>query len=125
MDGQNMGSEQNKQTSQYSNYQDNTANVPYQNPAGSPQPQSNKANTLQIVSLICGIAGIVIGCCSPYVGIILGIVGLVCAILGNKQGKSGVGTGGLICSIIAIVISIIIFILALIGIGLLQEYGYY
>lgn len=123
MDGQNMGNEQNNQTSQYSNYQDNTANIPYQAPTES--PQSNKANTLQIVSLICGIGGIVFGCCTGYVGIVLGIAGLICAILGNKQGKSGVGTGGLICSIIALVISIIILILAVIGWGILQEYGYY
>ena len=115
--------EQNNQTSQYSNYQDNTSNMPYQAPTDT--TQSQKTGTLHIVSLICGIAGIVIGCCSPYVGIVLGIVGVVCAVMGNKQGKSGVGTGGLVCSIIAIVISVIIFILALIGIGILQEYGYY
>lgn len=124
MDGQNMGNGQNNQSSQYSNYQDNTSNVPYQAPGD--QPQNDKANTLQIVSLICGIAGIVMGCCVPYVGIVLGIIGLICAILGNKQGKNGVGTGGLICSIIAIVLSIIVFILAFtVGMAFLQEYGYY
>lgn len=124
MDGQNMGNEQNNGTSQYSNYQDNTANIPYQAPA---EPsQSNAANTPQIVGLICGIAGIVLGCCVPYVGIILGIVGLVCSIMGNKQSKSGVGTGGLICSIVAIVLSIVVFVVALIfGIAVLQEAGYY
>lgn len=123
MDGQNTGNEQNNQTSQYSNYQDNTANIPYQAPTDD--PQSNKANTLQIVSLICGIAGIVFGCCTGYIGIVLGIAGLICAILGNKQGKSGIGTGGLICSIVALVISVIILVLAVIGFGILQEYGYY
>lgn len=123
MDGQNTGNGQNNQTSQYSNYQDNTANVPYQAPGE--QPQSNKANTLQIVSLICGIAGIVFGCCTGYVGVVLGIIGLICAIIGNKESKNGVGTGGLVCSIIAIVISIIILILAVIGWGILQEAGLY
>lgn len=117
MDGQN------NQTSQYSNYQDNTGNIPNQAPMDA--PQNNKANTLQIVSLICGIAGIVFGCCTGYVGVALGIAGLICAIMGNKQGKNGVGTGGLVCSIIAIVISVIILILALIGIGILQEAGLY
>lgn len=123
MDGQNTGNGQNNQTSQYSNYQDNTANVPYQAPGE--QPQSNKANTLQIISLICGIAGIVFGCCTGYVGVVLGIIGLICAIIGNKESKNGVGTGGLVCSIIAIVISIIILILAVIGWGILQEAGLY
>ena len=127
MDGQNMGNEQNNQTSQYSNYQDNTSNMPYGQIVEPSGP--DKANTLQIVGLVCGIAGIVLGCCVPYIGFILGIVGVVCAVMGNKQGKTGVGTGGLICSIIAIVISVIVFIVGLIFgaavIAGLQDAGYY
>lgn len=127
MDGQNLGNEQNNQTSQHSNYQDNTANIPYQAPVDA--PESNSANTLQIVGLICGIAGIVLGCCTGYIGIVLGIIGLVCSIMGNKQGKSGVGTGGLVCSIIAVVLSIIMIIIGLVfGAALiagLQDAGYY
>lgn len=124
MDGQNMGNEQNNQTSQYSNYQDNTANIPYQAPMEA--PESNSANTLQIVGLICGIAGIVMGCCVGYIGIILAIVGLVCSIMGNKQGKSGIGTGGLICSIIAIVLSILSLVIYGVAIlAILQDPSYY
>lgn len=100
------------------NYQNNQANVPYQAPGAQPQP--NKANALQIISLICGIAGIVMGCCIPFVGIVLGIIGLICAIVGNKQGKTGVGTGGLVCSIIALVLGLIILVLGLImGVALI------
>ncbi len=118
--------EQNRQGSPYSNYQDNTANIPYQ----AVEPSTpNKANTLQIVGLISGIAGIVIGCCVGYIGIILGIVGLVCAIMGNKQGKTGVGTGGLVCSIIAIVFGVLsLIIVTIFGAALMaamQEAGYY
>lgn len=68
----------------------------------------NKANTLQIVGLILGILAIVICCCLACGGLVLGIAGLVCAILGNKQGvKNGIGTAGFICSIVAIALSVI------------------
>lgn len=122
MDGQNMGNNQNS-----TNYQDNTANVPYQAPTGN--GNSDKANTLQIVSLICGIAGIILSCCTGYIGIILGIIGLVCAVMGNKQGKHGVGTGGLVCSIIAVVLGLIMVVVGMIFgaalIAAMQEAGYY
>ena len=108
MDGQN---------NQNNNYQDNTSNIPYQTPVDPTEPA--KTNALQIVGLVCGIVGIILGCCTGWGGLIFGIIGLVCAILGNKQGKTGVGTGGLVCSIIALVLSVIIILLALIGVAAL------
>lgn len=129
MDGQNMGNEQdnqqrNNQQGQYSYYQDNTANIPYQAPIEAAQPDT--VNALQIVGLICGIAGIVFGCCVGYVGIILGIIGLVCSIIGNRQSRTGVGTGGLVCSVIAIVFGVISLLIGLIFgaalIAALQDY---
>lgn len=124
MDGQNN---QNNGTGQYSNYQDNTANIPYQTPVESNEPA--KANALQIVGLVCGIIGIILGCCTGWGGLIFGIIGLICAIIGNKQGKTGVGTGGMICSIIALVLSVLMLIISLVfGAALLAylaEYGYY
>lgn len=119
MDSQNMN--------QNNNYQDNTA-VNYGNQA-SVSNEPVKANALQIVSLVAGIVGIVVGCCFSFVGIIGGVVGIICAIMGNKQNKHGVGTAGLICSIIALVLGILGIILsAIVGAALvpmLSEMGYY
>ena len=125
MDGQIMGNEQNNNRNLYSHYQDNTANIP--SGASEEIAESNKANTLQIVGLICGIAGIVLGCCFGVVGLIIGVVGLICAITGNKQGATGVGTGAIICSIIAIAFSLISMIISLIfGAAVLSQLsGYY
>jgi len=123
MDGQNMDNNQNNQgtgNAQFSNYQDNTANIPYQNPVEPAGPSS--PNTLQIVSLVLGIAGIVLGCCISYLGVILGIAGLLCAVFGNKEGKTGVGTAGFVCSIVALVLGIIWVIVGLVfGAALLSE----
>jgi len=107
---------------QYSNYQDNTANIPYQvqveNVAG------NKANGLQIAGLVCGILAICTSCCYGIPGIILGIVGLVCSILGNKNNKNGLGIGGLVCSIIGLIFGIVMLIYYAWIIAMLFESGY-
>ena len=60
-------------------------------------------------ALICGILAIL---ASPTVllGIILGIVAVVLAILSKKQSRSGQATAGLICGIIGAVLSILLVV---------------
>lgn len=100
---------QQENTYQSNTYQDNTAQ--YSNPTYSAdpyytstaaQPETPKTPGVSVAALVLGIAGIVFDCCCG-VGLIFGIIGLILAIVGNKQEKSGVGTAGLVCSIIAIV----------------------
>ena len=113
MDGQNFNNEQStvsqdQSATQYTNYQDNTTNTYYQSTPVVENVSGGKANGLQIGALICGIAAIVLSCCCyGILSIILGIVGAILAVNGNKQGKNGVGTAGLVCSIIGIVLGII------------------
>lgn len=129
MDGQNFQTEQNEQTNaSVNNYQDNTAQAVNQVPpvVGTPQKQNN---TLAIVSLVMGILAIVLACCASWIGIVPGIAGIICAVLANKQGKSGMATAGLICSIIGIVIALLLTVVYVIfGAALMSElggYGYY
>lgn len=96
------------------NYQDNTANIPYQAPMDE---EPIKVNGLQIAGLVCGILAIVSCWCYGIFGIIFGIAGLVCAIIGNKKGKTGVGTAGLICSIIGLILGVIALIYFVIVLG--------
>ena len=114
MDGQNFNNEQStvsqdQSAAQYTNYQDNTTtNTYYQSTPVVENVSEGKANGMQIGALICGIAAIVFSCCCyGILSIILGIVGAILAVNGNKQGKNGVGTAGLVCSIIGIVLGII------------------
>ena len=87
----------------YNNQNQGQFNSPYNNaPVQKPSP-----NACQIISLICGILSIIC-CCFGIVPIILAVVGLVLAIIGNKSNKHGVGTGGLVCSIIGLVLALII-----------------
>ncbi len=129
--GQNAAPQQPHYSSQ-NNFQQNTYSQQgaysqqnaYSNPQAYQQPQFNSPyaqapvkpgpNACQIISLICGILSIIC-CCTGILGIILGGVGLLLAIIGNKDNKHGVGTGGLVCSIIGLILALIILGLSLLG----------
>lgn len=115
MDGQNLQNEQNTTTESVQttdNYQDYTAAPTPTVEAVVEQPKQN--NALAIVSLVLGIISIVLGCCGSWIAIVLGIGGIVCSVLSKKQGKTGMGTAGFICSIVGIVLAIVVLVLALV-----------
>lgn len=117
MDGQNFGNGQNN------NYQDNTSSVPYQPSSNSEGSGSGKASGIQIASLVLGIIAICLVCCYGLPSVILGIIGLICAIKGNKENKHGVGTAGLVCSIIGIIAGVCSLIYYIVIVGLLVSGG--
>lgn len=96
------------------NYQDYTANVQPQTIVEAPKAENKETNVLAIVSLVLGILSIVLGCCTGWVGALFGVGGIICAVFANKQGKTGLAKGGLICSIVGIVLGILITILAVV-----------
>lgn len=116
--------DQGTQTSQYSsNYQDNTANIPYQ--PSAPDRGAEGTNGLQIAGLVCGILSIRACCCYGIPSIILGVAGLICSIIGNNQSKSGVGVAGLVCSIVGLIlgaISSVFYIWAFYYVGTSGDY---
>lgn len=105
-----------------SNYQDYTANIPYQAPVERNEKE-NGTNGLQIAGLVCGIAAILTCCCYGVPAIVLGTVGLVCAIMGNKRNRSGVGIAGLVCSIIGLIAGIGMLIYYIWVIAYMDEMG--
>ena len=91
-----------------SNYQDYT-NMQYQAPYDYASEGSDKANGMQIASLVLGIIGIPACCCYGVPGVLFGIIGLILAIVGNKRSRNkGIGIAGLVCSIIAIAFGAIV-----------------
>ncbi len=148
MDGQNFQNGQNNQTvgttentytgsyqdnTQYtsSSYTDNTqyTSSTYTEPAsstvynGGTAPAQSTTPGLAIASLVMGIVSILLTCCCGC-GIIFAIAGIIMAVVGNKQAKSGVGTAGLICSIVGAVFnSIALVYYILVYIGVLAESG--
>ena len=68
-----------------------------------------------VASLVLGILSIVF-CCCWYLGLILGVVGLVLAIVAKKNGnEESICKAGLVLSIIGVAISAVFMILGIIG----------
>ncbi|MDL2237542.1 hypothetical protein LJC56_06905 [Christensenellaceae bacterium OttesenSCG-928-K19] len=70
--------------------------------------------TLSILALIFGLLGIILTFTpASVVGLILAILGIIFAIVAKKkEGKSGMVTAGLVLSIIALVLWIIVIVFA-------------
>ncbi len=122
MDGQNFENGQSTENqvqseTSYNNYQNNVETTSYQGVPVVEDAGSGKANGMQIASLVVGIFSILICCCYGVPSIIAGIVGIILAIMGNKQGKNGVGTAGLVCSIIGLVLGTVFLILMVLGVA--------
>lgn len=115
MDGQNLQNEQNtteESVQTTNNYQDYTANVEPVAVETAAEPPK-KTNSLAVVSLVLGIISIVLGCCGSWIAIVLGIGGIVCAVMANKEEKTGMAKAGMICSIIGIILAIVVLIFAI------------
>lgn len=81
---------------------------------GMPEPQKPQSDGLAIASMVLGIVAILMTCCSGYFSIPFAIVGLVLGIMSNRNnGKSGMATAGIVCSIIAIALSIVLIIISI------------
>lgn len=96
----------------YANYKCN-----YQNPQGVQPPDAT--NDMAVGCLCCGIVSLIF--CWNIIGLIAAIVGLIFAHKLKKDGvKSGLVTGGKVCSIISIVLFalLLIFLIGLILLGI-------
>ncbi len=60
---------------------------------------------MAIASLVLGILGLLIGCCLPWITMIMSVIGLILSIVAIVKLEDGKGTavGGLVCSIVAII----------------------
>ncbi len=84
----------------------NESNQYYQQ---TPQKQENG---LAVAGMILGIASIPMSCCLGIYGLIIGIVGLILAIVSRKRSKGGIGVAGIVCSVIGIVIGLLMILLS-------------
>ena len=64
------------------------------------QPLPQPKNGMAIAALVIGIVTILFLAYVPVLGVILGVVGIILAIVARKSGVGGMAIAGLICSII-------------------------
>ncbi len=69
-------------------------------------------NGKSVASLVLGIIGVVVGFFGgwAWIGAILGIIGLILGVLGKKEAPNGMATAGIVLSIIAIALGLIVTI---------------
>ena len=80
------------------------------------EPEKKKTSGLAVASLVCGIIGLV-GCCVPYIGVILSILGLIFGIITIAKGFNGFSLAGIILSSFALVFGIISLIITISAMG--------
>ena len=119
---QQFGSQQPHMSSQKGNYSQPYAYQPqgqYSSPYNAPVEKPGP-NGLQIASLIIGILSDIC-CCFGFVSITASVAGIILGIIGNKKGKHGVGTAGVICSVIGLILAILLLVLSYLTLVTLPE----
>ncbi len=93
----------------------NVQNTPVQ------EQQVGEKKGFAIASLVLGIVAIV-GGCFWYLAIPCAIVGLILGVMANKVKKTGMATAGIVLSIIALVLTVLLVagVFALLGFGTSQ-----
>lgn len=99
-------------------YQQPVYQQPTYQQAYAPQEpvKSNKANGLSIAGLIVGIVSICLFCLS-WIGSLIGVVGLILAIIGQVKNKSKLGVAAIIVSSVGIVAGILFLVVILAALG--------
>ena len=71
-------------------------------------------DTYSLVSMILGIASLVLCCCVNYVPLILGVAAIVLYAMAKKNGTAnGMAVAGLVCGIIGVVFGLISVVISL------------
>lgn len=66
---------------------------------------------LAIASLVLGIISIIFIMLFPIIGLVSGIVGVVCASKSKNEGyRGGLQTGGFVCSLIGLIVNATVFV---------------
>ena len=85
--------------------------------------EEKKSNGLAVASLVLGIVSIVFSFFIQWLGLIIGIVGIVLGVMAKKKNPCGMATAGLVLSIIGTILCALIFIACIACIGALGTAG--
>ena len=85
--------------------------------------EEKKSNGYAIAALVLGIVSIVFSFFLQWLGLILGIVGIILAVIAKKKNPTGMATAGLVLSIIGTVFCALLFIACVACIGAVGTAG--
>lgn len=93
---------------------------------GAPQNGDEPGKGAAIASLVLGIISIVFWFfgMGAFIGLVTGLIGVICASSSKKAGYTGgIQTGGLVCSIIGLIGSAVVFVACIACVGALGTAG--
>ena len=85
--------------------------------------EEKKSNGYAIAALVLGIVSIVFSFFLQWLGLILGIVGIILAVIAKKKNPTGMAKAGLVLSIIGTVFCALLFIACVACIGAVGTAG--
>ncbi|MGI8979459.1 MAG: DUF4190 domain-containing protein [Pirellulaceae bacterium] len=91
---------------------------PYQTstPGYMPPPQPQGSPVLAIISLVCGVLGVVTTCCCSIFGLPVPIIAIVCGGIAlaqpNSSGK-GMAIAGVVLGVLCVLLAIVLLIIGL------------
>lgn len=93
---------------------------------GTPQNMDGGANGMAIASMVLGIIAVLLSCCSGtrWLTVIVAVVGIVFGILALQKkefNNRGMAIAGIVCSIVALVMGLILILLGVVGIAFLTS----
>lgn len=100
---------------------------PYQSstPGYMPPPQPQGSPVLAIISLVCGIVGIITTCCCGLFGLPIPLAAIICGGIAlaqpNSQGK-GMAIAGVVLGVICFLLAIVLFVVALSNPEFIQQF---
>lgn len=108
----------------YNGYNQGPNQNPYYTVPGQGQPPKKENNPMAVTSMVLGIFSI-ISCCASPLAVLLGIGGIVLAIL-SKKGKpmSGFAIAGVVLSAVGLVISLAFFAYYLFVLSMMKDPRY-
>ena len=75
-------------------------------------PEQRSARSMGIAGMVLGIVALVF-CWLWFISLPCAIVGLILSIMAMKKGEKGMAVAGLVCSIIALAVAVIVTIIAI------------
>lgn len=109
-------------------------NVPPYHYGNVPPAQGDRKLGIEIASLVLGILSIVFLCCGCWgayglascllvmaINLVMGILAVVFAVKTKNRKKSGMATGGMVCGIIGIVLTVIVTSVLLLAVSFLSK----
>lgn len=90
---------------------------------GGPNGPTQQSNAIGVTGLVTGIIGVILAVCCYPLGILLGIVALICGFIAKGKNQK-YAVAGIVLGSVSIGLALLVIILGAIGASFLQNYDW-